>query len=165
MKPGSVSFPFVRLTILIRSIQINLEIQQREEVREFHNQKAACQIFRHNNPHYTLPNDEDSENDANAPGTSFAILDTIDLHGLYVLEAEAFVNTHIEACIHSRIHKTKVITGKGNHSVGGEAKLLPAILKQLKDMEANDEGLTVRMQEKNAGCIVVVFHNDPTEGM
>ena len=78
---------------------------------------AAAEIFNHHNPEYhSKPRSRDR----------------IDLHRLHVSEALEFVERHIELCAASRIRRTEIIVGRGAHSVGGVARLRPAILDFLQ---------------------------------
>ncbi|KAJ3150296.1 hypothetical protein HDU86_006687 [Geranomyces michiganensis] len=51
----------------------------------------------------------------------------IDLHGLFVKEALEALDTHVAKCRAAGVTRTRVITGKGNHSKDGMAKIRPAV--------------------------------------
>jgi len=77
-----------------------------------------------------------------------------DLHGLYVPEARDYVKRFFETCaIGNQLRAVKIVTGKGNHSEGGVAKLKPAIKKYLDDRA----DLLSDIDEENEGCIMVRF--------
>jgi len=72
--------------------------------------------------------------------------DAIDLHGTTVAEAEVIV---IEMLGKRSQGQFKIITGRGNHSIGGASVLKPALKKRL-----NEEGYTVKAWD--AGLIVTL---------
>ena len=51
----------------------------------------------------------------------------MDLHGLLVSEALAKTAEHLAACRERGVRRTRIITGRGNHSVGGVARLRPEV--------------------------------------
>ncbi|KAJ3284305.1 hypothetical protein HK104_010014 [Borealophlyctis nickersoniae] len=51
----------------------------------------------------------------------------VDLHGLHVQEAMEVVEQHIRKCRKAGLKRAVVITGKGNRSVDGVAKIKPAV--------------------------------------
>ncbi|KAJ3277403.1 hypothetical protein HK104_003325 [Borealophlyctis nickersoniae] len=51
----------------------------------------------------------------------------VDLHGLHVQEAMEVVETHIRKCRKAGLKRAVVITGKGNRSVDGVARIKPAV--------------------------------------
>ncbi len=75
-----------------------------------------------------------------------------DVHGLYVAEAQDFVKRFLDACVEKVLRDVKIVTGKGIHSEGGEAKLRPAILGFLKCRSDIEEP---RIDESNTGCVLV----------
>lgn len=93
---------------------------------------AETEIFKHHNP--TYPTD----------------LSKIDLHGLLVKEAEEKVRTHIKLCKRAEISRTILITGWGNHSKDGFAKIKPAIQSLCQQ-----EKLKVSVDTPNVGCMTV----------
>ena len=101
---------------------------------ENYNRQAAEYVFRENNA--------DSAEDE------------IDLHGLYVKEAEFFLQNRIAACIKTNQSHLRVIVGKGLHSANGIAKLKPAI-----DQMCTDCNLKHRIDPKNTGVLVIDLTN------
>ena len=84
----------------------------------------------------------------------------VDLHGLFVKEAEARVEQHVQLCRRAGITRTVVITGQGNHSRDGLAKLKPAITELCER-----ENLNFLMDRPNPGCItVLLLDSDPSNG-
>lgn len=57
----------------------------------------------------------------------------LDLHGLFVAEALARVDAHMEGCKEWGVGKTLVITGRGAHSQGGVAKIKPGVERWLAE--------------------------------
>jgi hypothetical protein len=96
---------------------------------EAYNRQARDFIFRANN--------------ADTPA------DTIDLHGLFVEEAEEILEQRITAATKRGEEGLHVIVGKGNHSQGGVRKLAPAV-----ERICNQLGLRYR-QEENEGRMYV----------
>ena len=99
---------------------------------------AAAEIFTHRNPEYDL--------------NPLARV-KIDLHHLFVREAKEYVERHLDLCRRAKLQKTEIISGRGNHSVGGVAKIRPAIMELLetqRDVEVDEH-------ETNPGRIVVRF--------
>lgn len=96
---------------------------------EAYNAQARDFIFRANNAHQPE--------------------DTIDLHGLYVEEAEEILETRLRTARQRGDDHINVIVGKGNHSAGGIAKIKPAVEKILRA-----QGLQFN-SEQNAGKIIV----------
>lgn len=99
-----------------------------------YNEAAAKEIFNHHNPSYERN------------------LERCDLHGLRVEEAKTYVEKHIQRCRNSRIGRTDVITGKGNHSAA-DAKLEPAI----KEMLRAEAGVRSVEEGSGGGSFVVVI--------
>lgn len=77
-------------------------------------------------------------------------LDWIDLHGLYVYEAEEFVKCRLLQCAKENIASLRVIVGKGIHSRDRIGKLKPAIMKLFWQV-----GLTCVTDKSNAGMLYV----------
>lgn len=98
------------------------------------NRKAAEYVFRENN--------EDSAEDE------------IDLHGLYVKEAELFLQTRIAAAIRTNQSHLRVIVGKGKHSANGIAKIKPAVAQMCDECRLNH-----RMDPHNAGVMIIDLSN------
>ena len=82
--------------------------------------------------------------------------DEIDLHGLYVLEAEWILQRRIAECARTNQLHLRVIVGKGLHSQNGIAKLKPAV-----DELCDKSGLRHHMDPKNSGVLVIDFTNSP----
>ncbi|TEB12279.1 hypothetical protein FA13DRAFT_1652685 [Coprinellus micaceus] len=72
--------------------------------------------------------------------------DAIDLHGTTVTEAEVIV---LEMLGKRRQGQLKIITGRGNHSIGGASVLKPALKKRL-----SEEGYAVKAWD--AGLVVTI---------
>lgn len=99
---------------------------------EEYNAQARDYIFRANNAH--LPSD------------------TIDLHGLYVEEAEEILEKRINAARGGGGGHLNVIVGKGNHSAGGVRKIGPAVIELCRK-----RGLKVEEEAGNQGKLIVTF--------
>lgn len=99
---------------------------------ESYNRQAAEYVFRENNA--------DSAEDE------------IDLHGLYVKEAEWIMQKRISQCLNTNQSHLRVIVGKGLHSENGIAKLKPAI-----DRLCQESGLKHYIDKKNTGVLVIDF--------
>lgn len=112
------------------SEQAKAALQQAEN----YNRQAAEYVFR--------------ENNSDSAG------DEIDLHGLYVKEAEYILQQRLSAAIRSNQSHLRVIVGKGLHSANGIAKLKPAI-----DQMCDDCHLRHHIDPKNTGVLVVDLTN------
>ncbi|RPA93050.1 Smr-domain-containing protein [Choiromyces venosus 120613-1] len=99
---------------------------------EKYNDQARDYIFRANNAH--LPSD------------------TINLHGLYVEEAEEILEKRIDAARGRGEGYLNVIVGKGNHSTGGVRKIGPAVMELCRK-----RGLKVEEEEGNWGKLIVTL--------
>ncbi|KAK7207766.1 hypothetical protein BZA70DRAFT_272159 [Myxozyma melibiosi] len=99
-----------------------------------YNAEAAAFVFRANNA--------DSD------------YDEIDLHGLYVKEAEEVLEQRISACKARNDDHLEVIVGKGKHSTGGVAKIKPAV-EQL----CEKHGFQYAVDDDNEGVIVINFRS------
>lgn len=99
---------------------------------ENYNRQAAEYVFRENNA--DLASDE------------------IDLHGLYVKEAEWIMQKRISQCMKTNQLHLRVIVGKGIHSEHHIAKLKPAI-----DNLCRESGLKHYIDPKNLGVLVIDF--------
>ncbi|CAK7903380.1 hypothetical protein CAAN1_07S07162 [[Candida] anglica] len=104
---------------------------------EGYNRQAAEYVFR--------------ENNADSAG------DEIDLHGLYVKEAEYILQNRLGAAIRSNQSHLRVIVGKGLHSSNGIAKLKPAI-----DQLCDECNLRHRIDPKNTGVMIIDLENAQT---
>ncbi|KAG8724636.1 hypothetical protein FRC09_016394 [Ceratobasidium sp. 395] len=100
---------------------------------ERYNERAAKEIFLSLNPTYY-----------SEPPTR------IDLHGLFVNEALVYTQGHIDRCRQEAVAETKIITGRGNNSKDGVAKIKPAVEGLLVR-----EGLSDRFRWENEGAVVV----------
>lgn len=123
--------------------QLNLEAKEHYREMEHYNSKAEQAIFAHYN---------------NAANT--AQLQQVDLHGLFVSEALVRARAHLEACRKARVSRTTFITGRGNRSIDGVAKIKAAVQDWLKE----EQGVTVDESEteKNPGIVVAVIEVDST---
>lgn len=128
-------------------IQLKESGAQHRSAMKNYNNMAAAEIFNHHNPDYhTNPSSRTK----------------IDLHHLFVREATTFVENHIELCRRGGIEHTEIISGRGNHSIGGVAKIRPAIMEYLE----SQQDVEVDPHETNPGRIVVRFNDAgrPEEG-
>ncbi|KAK6457360.1 uncharacterized protein RJT20DRAFT_127578 [Scheffersomyces xylosifermentans] len=80
--------------------------------------------------------------------------DEIDLHGLYVKEAEWILQNRIANDIRTNQSHLRVIVGKGLHSANGIAKLKPAI-----DEMCDQCNLKHHIDPKNTGVLVIDLTN------
>ncbi|KAG8735966.1 hypothetical protein FRC10_009955 [Ceratobasidium sp. 414] len=100
---------------------------------ERYNERAAKEIFLSLNPTYYSD-----------PPTR------IDLHGLFVNEALVYTQGHIDRCRQDGVAETKIITGRGNNSKDGIAKIKPAVEGLLVR-----ESLAGKYRWENEGAVVV----------
>lgn len=107
------------------------ESKQHYSKRDDYNRQAADYIFRENN----------------APGK--VDQDSIDLHGLYVEEAERILEQRIRADQSRGQEHLHAIVGKGNHSTGHVQKIKPKVEELCREL-----GLKYRTEE-NAGRIYI----------
>lgn len=117
-----------------RAHELSTELKQALQLAENYNRQAAEYVFRENNT--------DSAEDE------------IDLHGLYVKEAEWILQKRISECLRTQQSHLKVIVGKGLHSQNGIAKLKPAV-----DQLCDESGLKHYIDPKNTGVLVIDFTN------
>jgi len=75
---------------------------------------------------------------------------TVDLHGLYVMEAIDCAKRELQSAIYRNDDTVCFIVGKGLHSDGGLSKLRPR-LAELCD----ERGLTYSLDPRNAGKLIV----------
>lgn len=101
---------------------------------EKYNRQAAEYVFR--------------ENNADSAG------DEIDLHGLYVKEAEWILQKRLAECFRTHQSHLRVIVGKGLHSQNGIAKLKPAVEELCRE-----SGLKHHIDPKNTGVMVIDLAN------
>jgi DNA-nicking Smr family endonuclease len=114
--------------------QLSDELKQVAEEAEEKNIQAAEYVFRENNA--------DSAEDE------------IDLHGLFVNEAEFILQRRIGEAIRTNQSHLRVIVGKGLHSQNGIAKLKPAV-----DQMCDDAKLNHHIDPKNTGVLVIDLSN------
>ena len=74
----------------------------------------------------------------------------IDLHGLYVKEAEYILKQRIINGVQRKQSSLDCIVGKGKHSAGGIAKLKPAI-----EMLCEEAGIRCEVDHKNTGVLII----------
>ncbi|KAK9433718.1 hypothetical protein V1505DRAFT_124823 [Lipomyces doorenjongii] len=78
--------------------------------------------------------------------------DEIDLHGLYVREAEEYLEKRIVICKARNESHLEVIVGKGNHSTGGVAKIKPAV-----ERLCQEHGFQYAVDNDNSGVVIINF--------
>lgn len=110
--------------------QLSEQAKVQAKVAEQYNRQAAEYVF--------------TENNADSGS------DEIDLHGLYVKEAQWILQKRIAAGVKNGEGALKVIVGKGLHSANGVAKIKPAV-EELCDQAH----LRNYIDQKNAGVLVV----------
>lgn len=127
------------------SKKLNAEAKAHYSEMEHYNSKAEETIFAHYNP---------------STAAAAAHLQQVDLHGLFVSEALVRARAHLEACRKARVSRTTFITGRGNRSVDGVAKIKAAVQDWLK----TEAGVTVDESEteKNPGIVVALIEVDNT---
>ncbi|CUA74329.1 hypothetical protein RSOLAG22IIIB_05491 [Rhizoctonia solani] len=103
---------------------------------ERYNERAAKEIFLSLNATYYSGTKES--------------LEKIDLHGLFVNEALVYAQNHLDMCRQAGVTQTSIITGRGNNSKDGVAKIKPAVEGLLVR-----EGLGDRLEWLNEGCVGV----------
>lgn len=108
---------------------------------EEYNRQARDFIFRANNSEDRVPHD------------------TIDLHGLYVEEAEDILEERIKTARSRGETHLHVIVGKGNHSRGGVQKIKPRVKQVCREL-----GLQYRTEE-NEGRIYVNLQGGAVDTM
>lgn len=121
-----------------RAHELSEEAKKVEHDADECNKRAAEYVFKENN--------SDS-----AP-------DEIDLHGLYVKEAEWILQRRIRAAIERRELHLRVIVGKGIHSQGGVAKIKPAV-----DNLCDELNLKHYIDKKNTGVLVIELNGQPQQ--
>ncbi|KAL2911806.1 hypothetical protein HK105_208739 [Polyrhizophydium stewartii] len=77
-------------------------------------------------------------------------LGELDLHGQFVHEAVELADKRIAECRAAEVPELVLIVGKGLHSVGGKAKVKPAIIELLKKHRIDAD-----VGEPNEGCVTV----------
>lgn len=116
----------------LKAHELSEELKKVLQEAENYNRQAAEYVFR--------------ENNSDSAG------DEIDLHGLYVKEAEWILQKRISECLRTNQSHLNVIVGKGLHSQNGIAKLKPAV-EQL----CEESGLKHHIDSKNTGVMVIDF--------
>lgn len=114
-----------------RAKELSNQAKEHERKMEEYNQQASNYIFRANN----------------SPGRVEG--DCIDLHGLYVEEAERVLEERIRADQARGQDHLHAIVGKGNHSTGHVQKIKPKVEELCREL-----GLKYRTEE-NAGRIII----------
>lgn len=114
--------------------ELSRKAKEQLSIAEGYNEKAATYVF--------LENNKDSDDD------------DIDLHGLYIKEAEYILKQRIISGISKNQPKLDCIVGKGLHSKDGVAKLKPAVEELCR--KAN---LKCWIDEKNAGVLHIGLKN------
>lgn len=117
-----------------RAHELSEAAKKQVEIADNYNFQAAEYVF--------VANNADSDSDE------------IDLHGLYVKEAQWVLKKRIVAGIQRHESKLEVIVGKGLHSKNGVAKLKPAV-EELCD----EAGFQSHIDPKNAGVLVINLAN------
>ncbi|KAF3909720.1 hypothetical protein AA313_de0209115 [Arthrobotrys entomopaga] len=119
-----------------RAHQLSQEAKKHEANADAYNKQASEYIFRVNNASQAE--------------------DTIDLHGLFVEEAEEILATRIEAAKRQNARGLHVIVGKGIHSENHIQKIKPAVEKFCREHNL------VYSSEQNAGRIYIDLHAEGT---
>ncbi|CCH57999.1 hypothetical protein TBLA_0A01980 [Henningerozyma blattae CBS 6284] len=114
--------------------ELSLKAKEQVEIAEKYNMQAAEYVFVENN----------ADSDSNE----------IDLHGLFVKEAQFIVKRRIIFAINHHEDELKIIVGKGLHSKNGVAKIRPAIQEL-----CNEANLEDHIDQKNSGVLVVNLRN------
>ncbi|KAI3404521.2 hypothetical protein KGF56_002713 [Candida oxycetoniae] len=117
-----------------RAHELSEQSKQALNQAEYYSQQAAEYVFRENN--------------------ADSAFDEIDLHGLYVKEAEWILQKRLRQAIATNQSHLKVIVGKGLHSSNGIAKLKPAV-EQL----CSESGLKHHIDPKNGGVLIIDLQN------
>lgn len=117
-----------------RAHELSEQSKQALSQAENYNRQASEYVFRENNT--------DSAEDE------------IDLHGLYVKEAEYFLQVRIVQFVKTNQSHLNVIVGKGLHSKHGIAKLKPAI-----DEMCDEARLSHRIDKNNTGVLIIDLRN------
>lgn len=117
-----------------RAHELSEQSQQALAQADNYNRQAAAYVFRENN--------------------TDSAQDEIDLHGLYVKEAEYFLQVRIVQFVKTHQNHLNVIVGKGLHSKNGVAKIKPAV-----DDMCRDAGLNHHIDSHNSGVLVINLQN------
>jgi len=115
---------------------------------ELYNRRAASAAFAHYNTEASLNGIRGSSiEQRNTKSTS-----KIDLHGLFVNEAKQYASEHIDKCRKQGVERVIFVTGRGNRSVDGVAKIKPAIRELLER-----KGIAVEVDQRNEGVLIGVL--------
>jgi DNA-nicking Smr family endonuclease len=114
--------------------ELSAQAKRQLELAEGYNIKAAEYVF--------IQNNKDSDDN------------DIDLHGLYVKEAEYILKQRIISGIRMNQETLDCIVGKGLHSKNGIAKLKPAVEKL-----CNEANLKFWIDSKNTGVLHIDIKN------
>lgn len=112
--------------------ELSLKAKEEQEKGDRYNDQAADYVFRTNNL--------DSESNE------------IDLHGLFVAEAEEILKKRINSDIAHGQSELHVIVGKGLHSKNGVAKLKPAVTELCRESNLN-----CHVDPDNAGVLIIKY--------
>ncbi|KAH3667104.1 hypothetical protein WICMUC_005451 [Wickerhamomyces mucosus] len=110
--------------------QLSEDAKKQLKIAEDYNFKAAEYVF--------------IENNADSDGNE------IDLHGLYIKEAEYILKRRIVAGIQRNESLLEVIVGKGNHSPDHIAKIKPAV-----ETLCQESNLRFHIDPKNSGVLII----------
>lgn len=113
---------------------LSQKAKEQLQIAEENNRKAAEYVF--------IENNKDSDDN------------DIDLHGLYVKEAEYILKQRIISGIRKNQASLDCIVGKGLHSKNGVAKLKPAVQNL-----CNDANLKCWIDNKNSGVLHIDIRN------
>ncbi|PVI04706.1 DUF1771-domain-containing protein [Periconia macrospinosa] len=122
-----------------RAKQLSEEGKQHAAKMDQYNQQARDFIFRANNSEGRVPSD------------------TVDLHGLFVEEAEDVLEERIRAAKGRGETHLHVIVGKGNHSTGHVQKIKPRVEQVCRELglhyqtEENEGRIFVNLQGGQVG--------------
>lgn len=119
-----------------KALASDLSVKAKEQlmIADENNRKAAEYVF--------IENNKDSDDN------------DIDLHGLYVKEAEYILKQRIISGIHKNQPTLDCIVGKGLHSKNGIAKLKPAVQNL-----CNEANLRCWIDTKNSGVLHIDIQN------
>ncbi|CDK27665.1 unnamed protein product [Kuraishia capsulata CBS 1993] len=117
-----------------KAAELSQQAKEQLDIAERYNAQAANYVF--------IENNEDSDRDE------------IDLHGLFVKEAQYILKQRITTGIQRNETHLKVIVGKGLHSANGVAKLKPAIQELCQDANLKNY-----IDPKNTGVLVIELQN------
>ncbi|EDK44235.1 conserved hypothetical protein [Lodderomyces elongisporus NRRL YB-4239] len=118
-----------------RAHELSEELKKALAQAEQYSQQAAEYVFRENN--------------------ADSAADEIDLHGLYVKEAEWILKVRLKQAISTNQSHLKVIVGKGLHSQNGIAKLKPAV-----DQLCDETRLKHYIDPKNSGVMIIELNGE-----